>query len=120
MTLDVSAITLSTLCLLHCLALPLLSAFLPLAGALAEAEWLHRTFVLIAAPITLLAIRHGSGKSAAPGFKVLALTGLGLLAAGAFFNARDDHEVFLTTLGGLLLATAHAWRWSRRGTGGGH
>ena len=54
--LDTSAVSLSVLCLVHCLALPLVSAFLPLAGVLAEAEWIHRAIVLIAVPITILAL----------------------------------------------------------------
>ncbi|HBN54822.1 MAG TPA: hypothetical protein DD456_12580, partial [Stenotrophomonas sp.] len=49
---DASAVALSTLCLLHCLALPLLAALLPLFGAWSEAEWVHGVFVLIAAPLS--------------------------------------------------------------------
>ncbi|WP_159088803.1 MerC family mercury resistance protein, partial [Xanthomonas fragariae] len=37
--LDSSSIALSGLCLLHCLALPLLAAALPLFGAWSQAEW---------------------------------------------------------------------------------
>ncbi|WP_162953530.1 MerC family mercury resistance protein, partial [Pseudomonas aeruginosa] len=39
--LDSSAIALSSLCLLHCLALPLLAAALPLLGRWEQAEWVH-------------------------------------------------------------------------------
>jgi len=54
--LDASAVALSSLCLLHCLALPLLAAALPLFGAWAEAEWVHAVFVAIALPITGFAL----------------------------------------------------------------
>lgn len=112
--LDVSAMVLSGLCMVHCLALPLLSAFLPLAGALADIEWLHQAFVLTALPITLLAIhrsRHGGeGKR----FTVLALLGLALLAVGAFVEPLAAFEVLLTTAGALVLTCAHAWRWLRQ------
>ena len=47
---DVSAIALSGLCLLPCLALPLLAALLPLFGTWSEAEGVHGVFVLIAVP----------------------------------------------------------------------
>lgn len=54
--LDASAVALSSLCLLHCLALPLLAAALPLFGAWAEAEWVHAVFVAIALPVTGFAL----------------------------------------------------------------
>lgn len=50
--LDAGAVALSSLCLLHCLALPLLAAALPLFGTWAEAEWVHLLFVAIALPLT--------------------------------------------------------------------
>ena len=52
--LDAGAVALSSLCLLHCLALPLLAAALPLFGVWAEAEWVHLVFVAIALPLGLL------------------------------------------------------------------
>lgn len=100
---------------MHCLVLPLLSAFLPLAGALSEIEWLHQGFVLTALPITLLAIGQSRRCGEPIAFAVLALLGLGLLAIAAFAESIADYEVLLTTVGALLLAAAHAWRWLRRG-----
>ncbi|MEM7054169.1 MAG: MerC domain-containing protein, partial [Pseudomonadota bacterium] len=54
--LDFSAISLSALCLIHCLALPLLAAGLPVIGVLSQAEWFHQLLVLLALPVTVLAI----------------------------------------------------------------
>ena len=53
MGVDLYAVALSLLCILHCLALPLLAAVLPLAGMLSENETVHRGLVLASAPATL-------------------------------------------------------------------
>ena len=50
---DAVAISLSGLCLIHCLALPVLTGFLPLMGAWAEAEWVHLGFVGLAVPVSI-------------------------------------------------------------------
>ena len=42
---DTVAIGLSGLCLAHCLALPIFASLLPIAGAWAEAAWVHWLFV---------------------------------------------------------------------------
>jgi hypothetical protein len=52
--LDASAVGLSALCLVHCLALPALALLLPVLGFWAQAEWVHVAFVLIAAPVAVL------------------------------------------------------------------
>ena len=54
--LDGSATGLSSLCLIHCLALPVMTALLPALGAWAQAEWVHVVFVAFAAPIAGLAL----------------------------------------------------------------
>ena len=110
--LDGSAIGLSSLCLIHCLALPLVAAFLPLAGTLAEAEWIHQLFALTAVPITLLAaFRHKQSKVGLS-FAAPALLGLALLLAAGFLESLHDVEREVTTMGAILLAGAHLWRWS--------
>ena len=50
---DISAIGLSTLCLIHCLGLPLLIALAPAAFSWADTEWLHKAFVLLALVISV-------------------------------------------------------------------
>ena len=107
---DGSAIVLSTLCLVHCLLLPILSATLPLAGVWAEAEWVHRLFVVAALPFALLAL---SSKQVGRLASALIVVGFATLAAGAFVEALHDHEVMLTIIGALLLASGHGLRWLR-------
>ena len=109
--LDASALTLSGLCLIHCLGLPLLAATLPLAGVLAEVEWIHRAFVIAAVPITGLAIMNGAPSGRRASFILPALLGLAALIAAAFVHVLHDHEVTLTVVGAMLLAAAHLWRW---------
>ena len=108
---DASAITLSGLCLIHCLVLPLAVAFLPLAGVVAEAEWVHQLFVAAAIPLSgwaILRSQHMQGRAV---FILLAVAGIALLAAAAFVESLHDLETPLTVIGALLLASAHIWRW---------
>lgn len=109
---DASAVLLSGLCLVHCLALPLMIAFLPAVASVAEAEWLHRAFVLLALPVTGLALVNGRSNPVV--FAPLAVLGMALLIAGAFVHAFHDYEAHLTVAGGLMLAGAHVLRWRTR------
>ncbi|MEM6556912.1 MAG: MerC domain-containing protein [Pseudomonadota bacterium] len=106
---DGSAIVLSSLCLIHCLALPLLSAILPVAGVWAEAEWLHKTFVIAAIPFSLIGL---SSKRLTVPIGILIASGIGFLLLGAFVESLHDYETQLTVIGALLLASGHALRWS--------
>ncbi|MEM8985213.1 MAG: MerC domain-containing protein [Pseudomonadota bacterium] len=113
-TLDASATSLSVMCLIHCLLLPVIAAVLPLAGVLAEMEWIHKALALAALPITALAIaRHQAGKINFI-FILLAVLGLCLLLAAGFIEELHDFETQLTTVGAISLATAHIWRWMNR------
>ncbi len=111
--LDASAVGLSTACLAHCLALPMLGVALPVLGVLGEQEWLHKSFVLLALPITGFAIWRSLRADRFWGFAVTALAGLALLLAGAFVERWEMHETMLTVIGALVLAAAHLWRWRR-------
>ena len=109
--LDASAISLSGLCLIHCLALPLVAALSPAFAALAGAEWVHTVLVGIAAPLSALALQRRGQR-----FPVIAaaLLGLALLALGAFGWPRPELETPLTVAGGLVLAAAHLANWRGR------
>ncbi|MBO9827041.1 MerC domain-containing protein [Xanthomonas sp. A2111] len=111
---DASAMLLSGLCLLHCLALPLLAAALPLFGVWAEAEWVHVVFVAIAAPLAGLALWRGHRRDALP-WPLWALAALGLLGllAGAFGIPDEASETAMTVSGSVALASAHLWNWRR-------
>ena len=112
--LDLCAAGLSTLCLLHCLALPLLVAVMPLVAQAADNELVHRVLVILALPVSLRVIwktlpLEGNGL-----FIGTALSGLGLLLVGAFIEALSAYEQPITVAGGLLLGSAHLWNWVRQ------
>jgi len=110
------AITLSVLCLIHCLALPVLAVSLPVLTGLAEMHWLHKGFALLAFPISGLAIWQclRSGRSHRL-FIGLALLGLALLGIGSFSHEishdLEPYETLLVSIGGITLASAHLTHW---------
>lgn len=113
--LDASAVALSSLCLLHCLALPLLAAALPLFGVWAEAEWVHLVFVAIALPMTGFALWRAEHRHPLPALAWLSAgIGLALLTAGALALPSHAWETPLTVTGSLLLAGTHIWNARRR------
>ena len=105
---DWPAVTLSTLCLIHCLLLPILSATLPMAGVLAEAEWLHRGFIIAALPFSAIAL---TSRRVTWPVGLLIVLGFVFLIAGAFIEALHDYEVQLTVIGSIALAAGHILRW---------
>ena len=113
-TIDSTAIGLSGLCLAHCLLLPIGAAFLPLLASLADIEWVHRAFVLLALPVSGVAIASALGTPGGRLLATIAAFGLVLLLAAAFVHALHDIETPITVAGALLLTSAHGWRWFRR------
>ena len=113
--LDASAVGLSALCLVHCLALPALALLLPVLGLWAQAEWVHVVFVLIAAPVAVLSfVDPSTRRSRSWPLATAAILGLTLMIAGALEVPAAADERVLTVLGGLLLAGAHLANWRRR------
>ncbi|MDI7776104.1 MerC domain-containing protein [Asticcacaulis sp. EMRT-3] len=104
--LDFASVGLSGLCVVHCLALPLLAAVLPLAGALAHDPWVHPLLVLIAAPLSLSAIHTSRAWRKLPVVGLI-LAGLTLLALAAFVPALENVETLLSVTGALAIAGAH-------------
>lgn len=125
---DLTGITLSLACLVHCLALPLALLLAPaLSRWVALPEGVHAAILLLALPAALIAMRDGWRRHRRLTPALLAATGLGLLALGlsaheGWITAADPEAAdrLLTSLGALTLATAHLvnWRWRHRS--GGH
>lgn len=111
--LDLFAVGVSALCLIHCVLVPVLAAALPLAAYFAESELVHRVLVLLAAPMSLWAVRKAWPVAGSRLFVATALTGLALLLSGAFVDAAAAHEEPITVAGAVLLGSAHLWRWLR-------
>lgn len=109
---DTMAISASALCLVHCLALPVLVMLPPaLAAYLALPESFHIGALLFAAPtsIVALAAAYRRHRWALP--TRLAAPALALLALGAFVAPEEWIETLLTVTGAIALAVAHALNW---------
>ena len=105
---DLSAVALSGLCLLHCLALPLVASLLPVLGAWSEAEWVHVVFVLFALPLSAAALARAHRRRALPAWMwAMAALGLALLSAGALGWPSAHWETPITVTGSLLLVAVH-------------
>ena len=110
-TLDSLAVILSGTCMLHCLALPVLVTLFPIVqGSLLEEQYFHLIMLGLILPTSLIALTVGCRKHKDPVTIALGATGLVTLTITALIG----HELFgvlgeriVTTLGGLILASAH-------------
>lgn len=110
--LDRAAIALSALCIVHCVALPLVAVALPFGAVLAEAQWVHWVLAAcaMAASVSTLAYAPDARK---PWFMVLAIAGLALITGALFLDGSGVDEKVPTVIGGVLLALAHSGRLFR-------
>ncbi len=104
---DLLGATCSVLCMIHCLALPILITIgIPVAGiTFLENESTHVVLSVIIFALALWAFPFGwqVHKRLLPG--VIALIGAGFL--GLSLIALEDLEVYLAVVAGLSLITAH-------------
>lgn len=106
--LDILSMSLSGLCVLHCLALPVIAGFLPSLGTLLGWDGFHQVLVLTALPASIWAIASKKGWRR---FDVILPLGLGFafLTLAAFIPALKSYETPMSILGALMIAFAH-WR----------
>jgi len=110
-----AAIGASLLCLVHCLALPLVIASLPaLSGILSVPESVHLWILAFAVPSSLLALLTGRASHGAAYPVFAGIAGLILLAIGAIAFGGTATETPVTVAGSLFLAAAHIANWRRR------
>ena len=108
---DRLGITLSVVCLVHCLTLPLAIAALPLVAA----QWLHTSafhavMALALLPVALLAVVPGLRLHGRASVAAAMAAGLSLLSTAAFAGERllsSEWAAGLTMAGGTILLTAH-------------
>ncbi|MFT4267111.1 MAG: MerC domain-containing protein [Xenophilus sp.] len=111
---DASAMALSGLCLVHCLALPLLASLLPLFGAWSRAEWVHAAFAGVALPLSGCALWRAHRQRPLPAaLWAMTTAGLAGLLLGALGWPTPALETPVTVIGSLLVASAHLWNWRR-------
>ncbi|MCP1471240.1 hypothetical protein J3E64_002944 [Sphingobium sp. OAS761] len=111
---DGLAIGASFICLIHCLALPLLIMLLPaLAAYMVVPDSFHVWALVFAAPVSLLALSAGYRRHRGANPLLIALPGLALMAIGALAAPSQWMETALTVPGVLLLAIGHALNWHK-------
>lgn len=120
--LDWLAIGTSLLCLVHCLALPLIIASLPSLGTTAggvfgKADLTHWLLLAMAVPVSLWALGRGR---AGPLPLITGAVGLALMALAVLRFEGTPDERWLTVAGVILVAIAHLMRWRSLHRGHGH
>ena len=104
--LDRVGITLSGLCLIHCLAGLLLVTVLGVGGQWMLAPEIHRIGLALAIVVGVFTIGLGVVRHGRMGPMILGTVGLALMTAGLFADHGVEEAVF--TIGGVvLLAGAH-------------
>ena len=107
--LDGFAVALSALCLLHCLALPLVVAGLPFLSQFAETH-LHAQVLVVVLPLSIVALglgyrKHRDARIVAAGAAGMLLLVVGATVAHQQLGVLADRA--FTVTGSLTLATAH-------------
>jgi hypothetical protein len=104
--LDRLAISLSGLCVVHCLATTVLLAVLSAAGGILGSHWIHEIGLSMAMILGAFALGRGIQEH---GFMMpSAVGGLGLgVMAGALTMSHDGTEALATIVGVLVLALGH-------------
>ncbi len=102
-------------CLVHCLALPLLIAAVPiLSSALPIPEHFHLIALALAVPATAGALFAGFRRHRLAAPLIAGTVGLTLLTLGALHWGETPLETPVTVLGSLCIAAAHVANWRYR------
>jgi len=107
---DAIGIGLSGLCLVHCLALPVLLSLGP-ALVWMENEWVHLVLAALALGASLMAMRSWVRGRRGVVLRSLAVVALGLLFYGALGEMSEQTERLVTVAGACLLASTHGFAW---------
>ena len=109
--LDRSAIGLSFLCVLHCLAVPLPLMLVPSLAALPIAdERVHLLLVLLVLPTSTVALTLGCRQHGLKHILAWGLTGIAILVLAAGLGEEflgEYGEKILTVVGSVLVAVGH-------------
>ena len=110
-TWDAIGIGASTLCAIHCLALPFILAFAPaVAHFLPGDEIVHRTLACSLTAVGLAAFRAGYKVHRKKIVLVMLTAGIAAVSAGAYAGhllPSHQWEIGITLLGGAFLISAH-------------
>jgi len=112
---DKAAISLSLLCTIHCLGLPLAVVFLPSIAALPLADEAFHLWLLVAVvPISAYALTIGCKQHRRYRVFFTGAIGLSLLVIAALFGhdiLGEAGEKTLTVIGTIVIALGHVWNY---------
>ncbi len=112
---DRVGISLSGLCVLHCLLLPVVLALLPMWGLGEQFHaWLHPVFAVVLIPTTFVAAVGGFAKHESWRIVWFLATGITTIVVGGFLGHEDPGallETIVTVVGSMLLITGHVLNW---------
>jgi MerC mercury resistance protein len=107
--LDQTAVALSGLCLLHCLALPFVVGLLPFIGSYGDGHF-HLQMLLIVVPVSVLAFATGFRRHRSAVVLLGGAVGLTLLILGATVahnQLGNTADRLFTVVAAVVLATSH-------------
>ena len=108
---DKTAISLSALCLVHCLLVPSFLVFLSVYISLSyNNEFIHYAILFIAIPVSLYALITGVKNHKSFTYLYVGLSGILALVLAVTFGVQilvEAGEKILTTIGALLVAISH-------------
>lgn len=112
---DKTAISLSIVCTIHCLLMPLVMIFLPSIAALPlEDEVFHLWMVFAVMPISTFALTLGYRKHKSTQILLVGIVGLIILICSAFLGhdiLTEVEEKTFTVLASVLIAIGHFWNY---------
>ncbi len=114
--LDALGLAISGICLVHCLALPVVALLIPaltFGFSPATDRAVHWVLLALAAPISTLALWRGAARSHDSRWLILGSVGLAIMLIGVANVFGADTEVPLTMVGVVLLAIAHIKNFTR-------
>lgn len=112
---DKTAVSLSLLCALHCLAMPVAVVLLPtLAGLAIAEEGFHLWMVFAVIPVSIYALTMGCKKHKRYQLLVIGGIGLAIVLAAALLGhdlLGEMWEKVLTVIGVNVIAVGHIWNY---------
>ena len=108
--LDTLGLAISAVCLVHCLALPLIALLIPAFTLGVDPETdhaFHWVLLALAVPVSTLALWRGATRSGNRRWLKLGSVGLAIMLIGVLNLFGVESEVPLTMAGVVMLAIAH-------------
>ena len=109
--LDILAISISGLCVVHCLMLPVILVMFPiLSGSLFAGEEFHRFLIWVILPTSSVGFLLGCRRHKDAVVLAFGIAGMSVLVLSAFWGHElvgESGERLLTVVGGILLAAGH-------------